>query len=146
MGTPTLTLMFDRRKRASKTKEGSIELRITFNRVKRYATTGVRVFPREWKNGTIVNRLDAYELQRTLEQFVAHARKVINNLMERGELDMQTIVTIIGGKQKEVATRNVPKERLLLDFGDNTSVYAIVGEEEGHAEIGAVMVTLFIQH
>ena len=90
MGTPTLTLMFDRRKRASKTKEGSIELRITFNRVKRYVTTGVRVFPREWKNGAVVNRLDAYELQRTLDQFVAHARKVINDLMERGELDMQT--------------------------------------------------------
>lgn len=101
MGTPTLTLMFDRRKRASKTKEGSIELRITFNRVKRYVTTGVRVFPGEWKNGAVVNRLDAYELQRTLDQFVVHARRVINDLMERGELDMQRIVAVIGGKQKE---------------------------------------------
>ena len=104
MGTPTLTLMFDRRKRASKTKEGNIELRITFNRVKRYVTTGVRVFPREWKNGAVVNRLDAYELQRTLDQFVAHARKVINNLMERGELDMQRIVaTPIGADNRREA-------------------------------------------
>lgn len=72
--------------------------------MKRYVTTGVRVFPREWKNGTVVNRLDAYELQRTLDQFVAHARKVINDLMERGELDMQRIVaTPIGADNRREA-------------------------------------------
>ena len=89
-----MKLMFDRQKRASKTKEGSIELRITLGRVKKHATTGVRVFPREWRNGHIVNRLDAYELQRTLDMYVAHARKVINDLTERGEFDIDTIVSV----------------------------------------------------
>ena len=113
MGTPTLKLMFDRNKRASKTKEGSIELRIGFDRKKKYATTGVRVFPREWRNGRIVHRLDAIELQRTLDEFVANARRIINDLIERGEFDIDTIVAQIGGRTKHLAGRNVVKERLL---------------------------------
>lgn len=108
--------MFDRCKRASRTKEGAIELRIGYMRKKKYATTGVRVFPREWKNGHIVNRLDALELQRTLDLFVAHARKVINDLMERGEFDIDTIVAVIGGRQKQEAARNVPHLRPLMDY------------------------------
>lgn len=38
MGIPTLKLLFDRQKRASRTKEGAIELRITFNRVQKHVT------------------------------------------------------------------------------------------------------------
>lgn len=110
-----MKLMFDRQKRASKTKEGSIELRITLGRVKKHATTGVRVFPREWRNGHIVNRLDAYELQRTLDMYVAHARKVINDLTERGEFDIDTIVSVINGKQREASGANVAK-RLNLSW------------------------------
>ena len=116
MGTPILQLVYDRNKRASKTKEGAIELRITYNRIQKHATTGVRVLPRQWKNGFIVNRLDAVELQQTLDLFVAHARKVVNEQMQAGTLDMQTIVSVIGGKQKEQATDNLPDKRFLLDF------------------------------
>lgn len=108
--------MFDRNKRASKTKEGSIELRIGYDRKKKYATTGVRVFPREWRNGHVVNRPDAVEMQRTLDDFVAHARQVINDLMARGEFDIDNIVAEIGGRHRREATRNVPKERLLADY------------------------------
>lgn len=116
MGTPTFTLIYDRRHRATSSKEGAIELRITYNRIQKHATTGVRVLPRQWKNGYIVNRLDALELQHTLDIFVANARKVVNEQMEAGTLDMQTIVAVIGGKQKQQATENVPGHRLLMDY------------------------------
>ena len=116
MGTPTFTLIYDRRRRATSSKEGAIELRITYNRIQKHATTGVRVLPRQWKNGYIVNRLDALELQHTLDIFVANARKVVNEQMEAGTLDMQTIVAVIGGKQKQQATGNVPGHRLLMDY------------------------------
>lgn len=86
MGTPILQLVFDRRKRATSTKEGSIELRITYNRVQRFLTTGIRCLPKQWKNGRIVNRLDAFEMQHTLDQFVTNTRKVLNELSETGNL------------------------------------------------------------
>lgn len=134
MGTPTLKLMFDRNKRASKTKEGSIELRIGFDRKKKYATTGVRVFPREWRNGRIVHRLDAIELQRTLDEFVANARRIINDLIERGEFDIDTIVAQIGGRTKYLAGRNVVKERLLIDYFRERTEIRKYGRSEDSCE------------
>lgn len=134
MGTPTLKLMFDRNKRASKTKEGSIELRIGFDRKKKYATTGVRVFPREWRNGRIVHRLDAIELQRTLDEFVANARRIINDLIERGEFDIDTIVAQIGGRTKHLAGRNVVKERLLIDYFRERTEIRKYGRSEDSCE------------
>lgn len=134
MGTPTLKLMFDRNKRASKTKEGSIELRIGFERKKKYATTGVRVFPREWRNGRIVHRLDAIELQRTLDEFVANARRIINDLIERGEFDIDTIVAQIGGRTKHLAGRNVVKERLLIDYFRERAEIRKYGRSEDSCE------------
>lgn len=134
MGTPTLKLMFDRNKRASKTKEGSIELRIGFDRKKKYATTGVRVFPREWRNGRIVHRLDAIELQRTLDEFVANARRIINDLIERGEFDIDTIVAQIGGRTKHLAERNVVKERLLIDYFRERAEIRKYGRSEDSCE------------
>ncbi|MBQ9636749.1 MAG: tyrosine-type recombinase/integrase [Prevotella sp.] len=116
MGTPVFKLIFDRRGRASKTKEGAIELRITYNRIQKHATTGVRVLPRQWKNGFIINRIDAAELQAALDHYVSHARKVVNEQMERGTLDMDTIVSLIGNKQKQQASEHVPERRLLMDY------------------------------
>lgn len=109
-------MVFDRRKRASAKKEGSIELRITYNRKQRFVATGVRCLPKHWRNGSIVNCLDAYERQHTLDMFVTHARKVINEAMERGELDMDGIVAMVGGSQRKAATENVPTERMLVDY------------------------------
>lgn len=111
-----MKLIYDRRHRASNTKEGAIELRITYNRIQKHATTGVRVLPKQWKNGQVVNRLDASELQHTLDLFVARARKVVNEHLEDGTLDMQTIVAVIGGKEKQQASENVPDRILLMDY------------------------------
>ena len=72
MGTPTIKLEYDRRKRASAKKEGSVELRIVYNRRSHYVSTGVRVLPKQWRRGQVVNRLDAYELQRTLDMSELH--------------------------------------------------------------------------
>lgn len=116
MGTPVFKLIFDRRHRASNTKEGAIELRITYNRIQRFATTGVRVLPKQWKDGFIVNRTDAFELQQTLDLFVTKARRIINELLESGTLDMQTVVAVIGGKEKQQASENVPNKMLLVDY------------------------------
>lgn len=116
MSTPIFKLIFDRRHRASATKEGAIELRITYNRIQKHATTGVRVLPRHWKNGRVVNRLDAMELQQTLDTYVLNARKIINELMTSGTLDMQTVVATINGKQLQQASANVPHKQLLLPF------------------------------
>lgn len=107
-----MKLIFDRMHRATAKKEGSIELRITWQRKQKFATTGVRVLPKQWRNGRIVNRPDALELQDALDLYVARARKVINDLTRTGDLDMNRIVDAINGKEKKDASANV-RQRLL---------------------------------
>lgn len=134
MGVPIFKLVFDRQKRASLTKEGAIELRITYNRVQRFVTTGVRIYPNQWKDGVIIKRLDALELQRTLDLFVAEARKVVNGLVERGELDMRTIASVISGRQKRSSVENVSERRLLIDYFNERAVVRKYGRSADSQE------------
>jgi len=91
ISTPILTFVYDRRKKASSHKEGSVELRITFERHQKFMTTGVRLLPKQWKNGQVINRLDAQEIQQTLETLMIKVRKVINEMLSCGNLNIDEI-------------------------------------------------------
>lgn len=54
-----ITIIFDHRRTASKTKNGSVELLISNNGKQKIISTGVRVKKHEWKNGMVVGRFDA---------------------------------------------------------------------------------------
>ena len=115
MGTPVFKFIFDRRGRASKNTEGSVELRITYKRKCYYVTTGVRVLKKHWKEpAQIVNRLDAYELQRTLDTFLTRARTLFNNMSEEGTLDIKTLTKTLSGKlQKESSKNFIPAQSFI---------------------------------
>ena len=116
MGTPILALVFDRKKKASKTIDGSVELRITWQRQQRYVTTGIRLRTNQWRSGIICNRIDAGELQQTLDEFVRISRKIINDRMQAGELDMTTIVSDIASSQRAASVKHVAGSLSLIDF------------------------------
>jgi site-specific recombinase XerD len=116
MGTPIFKLVFDRKKRASATKEGSVDLRITYDRIQRHVATGVRCLPKQWRNGSVVNRMDAIDMQQTLDTFVAKARRIVNEQMQAGTFDILTICPLISGKQKKEAGEKVPAKPPLMQF------------------------------
>lgn len=58
----TTKLIFDRRKTASRTREGYVEVRVTIDRMTKYISTGVRVYKNEWAADRVVNREDAQAL------------------------------------------------------------------------------------
>lgn len=88
---PIVTLVFDRRKRATTTKEGSVELRITYNRRQKFLTTGVRVLRKNWKNGAVVARLDAAELNEILTKLLGRVQRVISDMVAEGSIDIDSI-------------------------------------------------------
>lgn len=133
-GTPILKLIFDRKKRATATKEGTIELRITYKRIQRFAVTGIRVLPKHWRDGRIVNRLDALELQNALDMYVLNARRTVNELMERGRLDMDTIVADINHASERQITVNVPHEKRLMDYFTERAAIRKYGRSEDSQE------------
>ena len=78
--TPLLEFVWNRRHTATKTREAAVELRITFERRQKYMTSGVRVLPKNWQRGRVVNRIDAIQLNQTLDKLMVDVRKVILEL------------------------------------------------------------------
>ena len=59
---PTISIVFNRRKTASRTKKGAVEIEIYQGRKRKWVATGVTVYLHQWKNGLVVGREDATDL------------------------------------------------------------------------------------
>lgn len=59
---PTISIVFNRRKTASRTKKGAVEIEIYQGRKRKWVATGVTVYLHQWKNGLVVGREDAADL------------------------------------------------------------------------------------
>ena len=91
MKLPILKFVYDRKKRAGKNKPGTVDLRITYERKVKYIGTGVRVLPSQWRNGTVVARIDARELNDALDSIMQTCRRVTNTMLEEGCLQLDEI-------------------------------------------------------
>ena len=121
---PTITFVYDRRHVASAKHEGSVELRISFERKCRFVTTGVRLLPKQWNGRTrsVVCRLDAPELNETLDALLSKVRKIVNEMLEDGEVNLDEIpkrlkaatrreLTFVEFCQQRVAVRSYGKKQ-----------------------------------
>ena len=103
-----MVFVYDRKKTATPKKAASVELRMTFERKSKYMCTGVRLFPKEWHRGTVTNRPDSAELNELLDSIMIRARKVVNTMVEIGEVNLDEIP-----RRMEELTRG---KRVFYDF------------------------------
>ena len=89
--TPLLEFVYNRKKTAATNREAAVELRITFERKQKYMTTGIRLLPKHWHRGAVVNRIDARELNETMEKLMAEVRQVILDMMGESVMDIFSI-------------------------------------------------------
>ena len=89
--TPLLEFVYNRKKTAGTNREAAVELRITFERKQKYMTTGIRLLPKHWHRGAVVNRIDARELNETLEKLMVEVRQVILEMMSESVMDIFSI-------------------------------------------------------
>lgn len=80
----TTSLTFDHRMRTPKSKQGPIEVRITFHRKSYYVNTGVKVLRSEWDGFSVINRFDSDELNERLQLLRRKTEVVINNRIAEG--------------------------------------------------------------
>lgn len=78
----SVSLVYNRKKVAGNT--AGIEVRITHLRHSHYISTGVRVRKSEWRNGLIVNRPDAVELNERVECLVNNINMIVNERLRDG--------------------------------------------------------------
>lgn len=89
--TPILEFVYNRYGKATARKDAVVELRITYMRKQKYMSTGVRLLPKEWRNGRVINRVDAVILNKTLDKFMIDVRYILYDMIEKGQIDIFAI-------------------------------------------------------
>ena len=105
---PEVSLYYNRYRKASLTKDAVIELRIYYQTRVKFISTRIRVFKNEWRNGRIVNRGDAVQLNKQLDKIVADVRQVVYEMYEEGRIELDAIPSRLLAKRKPALT--------LMDF------------------------------
>lgn len=118
-----LTFVYDRRRRSNNTTEGVIELRVYLDRKQKYITTGVKVLPKHWKNGLVVNRLDAGEINVQLDKVKVRVRRILNEMAEKGELSLNSL-------QDRIVEQTRVKETF-IEYAEKRAEERSFGKREG---------------
>lgn len=105
---PVVRLIYNRYHKASDSKDAVIEVRIYYMGKAKWISTGIRVFPKEWRNGRIVGRGDAMQLNRQLDKIIADVRQVVYEMYEEGQIELGAIPSRLLAKRKPAL--------MLLDF------------------------------
>lgn len=81
---PTVRVVFDRKKEASDTKTGLVQLEVAYRRQRKFISTGVRVYASQWgKDGRVKNCHDMLLLNRRIDEAKASIDKYVLNLAEK---------------------------------------------------------------
>lgn len=91
MRIPSLTFIFDRKGCASKNRQGVVELRISEGKLRKYISTGVKLYPKEWSNGSVVCRTDWKEVNDMLQTLKSRCSEIIVSMMREGKLDLGAV-------------------------------------------------------
>ncbi len=101
---PVVGLRYNRYGKASATQDAVIEIRIYWGLKAKYLSTRIRVFPKEWKDGMVVNRFDAAVLNHQLQQLVIDVRQVIYEMYMERRIDIDAIPSRLQAKKKADVT------------------------------------------
>ena len=80
----TTAIIYDRKRQSEGGKDGTLELRITYNRKSYYINTGMRIRAKHWA-GAIVNRPDADALNNRLRIIISRVNEKINEFIDKHE-------------------------------------------------------------
>ena len=86
MNYPTTRAVFDRKKIASKTKTGLVQIEILHEGKRKFISTGIKIYEGQWKTAKmVVGRTDAFELNERINLLLRNIREFINNLIKNKE-------------------------------------------------------------
>lgn len=103
-GIPQIKLVFDRRKTASATTKGSVEIEVTWKRERVRLSTGVSVLKQQWKGSEVVNHPEAAELNAKIRSLLRTMQDKLNHMSEsNSEINLSVLkatrkAKVIGGR------------------------------------------------
>lgn len=85
---PHIAYVYDRYNTASPHKEGIVEMRVSYNYKQKYISTGIKLFPKQWKKGRVVNAVDSITLNKTLDNLLSEVRQIVYDMVQEGNVDI----------------------------------------------------------
>ena len=106
MKYPTVRVVFDRKKQATKQKTGLVQIEIQYNQKRKFISTGVTVYAGQWKDKTMVTgRLDAIELNEGIILMITQIREYINGLIkEKKEFSFEKLGEFLTPKIRDASS------------------------------------------
>ena len=132
---PQIHLIYNRNKKATATKKAVVEIRITYNYKQKYISTGIWLYPNQWKNGKIVNCDDIMHISQTLDKLLSNIRKVILDMVNEGSIDISTISDRLSKMESPIVT--------FIDFCRQRATIRKFGKEKDTQERYERFIKLF---
>lgn len=85
---PKIHLIYNRYNKASKTRQAAVEVRVTYNYIQKYISTGIMLYPHQWKNGRIVNCDNIIQISQILDKIISNIRQALLDMMQEGNVDI----------------------------------------------------------
>ena len=124
--SPQISFVFDRRKVATPTTKGSVDLRITYNYKQKFISTGIKLYSTQWKSGKIINCPDLIQISQTLDKLLIDVRQIIFDMIQKGNIDISAITTELDKKNQKKIT--------FLDFCNKRAVIRKYGKAKDSQE------------
>ena len=91
LNMPVFSITFDRYHVADEAHTGVLEWSVAYKGKRITRSFGIRLLPRQWQHRRVVNRPDALELNKYIDKMEADVRKVCNQMIEEGHIDIFSI-------------------------------------------------------
>lgn len=101
---PQIHLVYNRYKKASNTQKAVVEIRVTHNYQQKYISTGIWLYPNQWKDGLIVNCDDIVQVSQTLDSLVSSVKQVLLEMLDEGCVDLRLLQERLNRKELEKIT------------------------------------------
>lgn len=82
---PTIRVVFDRKKTATKEKKGLVQIEVLYKGKRKFIGTGIKVYAGQFKNEQIFMRADAIDLNTQINSIIANIRDLINSIFKNKE-------------------------------------------------------------
>ncbi len=87
----SIRIIYDRRKKASATVKGGVEIEVYYNRQRIRFATGVNVLKQHWKGGMVVSHPKAQELNEQIISLYETIDQRITTMRRRGVIDLNLL-------------------------------------------------------
>ena len=97
---PVIRFVFDRKHKAEKNMKGTVEMVISFNRQRKFVSTGVKCYPHQWKedvkrNIYVKGTGADMEINGLLQSLYQKAYRIISEQVDKGEVDISAIPALL---------------------------------------------------